>query len=106
MSKRSTDRVPGWLLRIIDIGRWIAPPSRRREWRRQWSADIWHEWNRLARQSRGVAARATLAGRLPGALRHAFWLRSHVKQVEMITQDLRYGWRVLARNPGFTAAAV
>lgn len=94
------------LLAVINATRWLAPPSRRREWRRQWRADIWHEWNWLARHPRGAAGRATLAGRTAGALRHAFWLRVHVRHVEMITQDLRYGWRVLARHPGFTAAAV
>src|SRR6266508_3999367 len=26
--------------------------------------------------------------------------------VERLAQDLRYGWRVLARNPGFAAAAI
>jgi hypothetical protein len=38
----------GVLLRIVDAGRWLAPPSRRRDWRRQWRADLWHEWNWLA----------------------------------------------------------
>ena len=104
--KRPTDRLLGWLLWIVDLGRWLAPPSRRREWRRQWRADIRHEWNWLERHPRGVAGPATIAGRTAGALQHAFWLRLHMRHVEMITQDLRYGWRVLARNPGFTAAAV
>jgi putative ABC transport system permease protein len=96
-----------WLLRIIDAGRWLAPPSRRRDWRRQWRADIWHEWDWLNRRARGrVAGRATLLARTLGALRHAWQLRLHVRQVEMISQDVRYGWRSLSRNPGFTAAAI
>ena len=41
-----------------------------------------------------------------GALRHALWLRGHVRRVEMLTQDLRYGWRLLLRRPGFTAVAI
>jgi len=32
-----------FLLAVIDAGRWLAPPSRRCEWRRQWRADIWNE---------------------------------------------------------------
>lgn len=95
-----------WLLRLVDLGWWIAPPSRRREWRRQWRADIWHEWRWLARSQAGVAARAGLVARIFGALRHAFWLRGHVRQVEMLSQDLRYGWRSLMRRPAFTAVAV
>jgi len=96
-----------WLFRVIDIGRWLAPPSRRRDWRRQWRGDIWHEWEWLNRRSHGrTAGRATLVARTLGALRHAWQLRLHVRQVEMISQDVRYGWRSLTRNPGFTAVAI
>ena len=94
------------LLAIIDTGWWLAPPSRRREWRRQWRADILHEWQWLARHPRGVGDRASLLVRAAGALRHAFWLRLHVRSLEMITQDLRYGWRLMVRKPGLTAVAV
>jgi putative ABC transport system permease protein len=93
------------LLAIIDLAQWLAPPSRRRAWRRQWRADIWHEWRWTGRQS-SPAVRATLVGRTAGAVRHAFWLRLHVRKIEMLTQDLRYGWRLLLRKPGFTAVAV
>ena len=34
--------VRGALLAIVDAGWWLAPPSRRRDWRRQWRADILH----------------------------------------------------------------
>jgi putative ABC transport system permease protein len=102
---------------MIDAGRWLAPPSRRRDWRRQWRADIWHEWRWVTREQRtqrpqspqreiGLGKRAALVRRTAGALRHAFWLRVHVRSLEMITHDLRYGWRMMLRQPGFTAAAV
>jgi len=29
-----------------------------------------------------------------------------VRKIEMLTQDLRYGWRLLVRQPGFTAIAI
>src|SRR5689334_3108738 len=96
----------GVLLAVVDAGRWLAPPSRRREWRRQWRADIWHEWQWVTTHRRGVTARAGLARRAAGAFRHAFLLRMHVRRVEMITHDLRYGWRQMLRRPGFTAIAV
>jgi putative ABC transport system permease protein len=95
-----------FLLALIDAGRWLAPRSLRRDWRRQWRADIAHEWKWLARRPGDVAGRATLARRTVGALRHAFWLRGHVRRLEMITQDLRYGWRHMLGRPGMTAAAV
>ena len=52
---------------------------------------------------RGIAARAGLVARVAGALRHAFWLRMHVRRIEMITQDIRYGWRLMVRKPAFAA---
>lgn len=94
------------LFAVIDAGRWLAPPSRRRDWRRQWRADIAHEWEWQAKHEPGVAGRASLLSRTAGALRHAFWLRLHVRSLEMITHDLRYGWRLMVRKPGFTAVAV
>jgi putative ABC transport system permease protein len=94
------------LLAIVNAGRWLAPPSRRREWRRQWRADILHEWQWLDRHPRGRGDRAGLFVRAAGALRHAFWLRLHVRRLEMITQDIRYGWRLMVRKPAFTLVAV
>ena len=94
------------LLAIVNAGRWLAPPSRRREWRRQWRADILHEWQWLDRHPRGAGDRAGLFVRAAGALRHAFWLRLHVRRLEMITQDIRYGWRLMVRKPAFTIVAV
>src|SRR5262245_34603707 len=96
----------GVLLAIVDAGRWLAPPSRRREWRRQWRADLWHEWDWVARQHGGVAGRASVFRRAAGAFRHAFLLRLHVRRIEMITHDLRYGWRQMLRRPAFTLVAV
>jgi macrolide transport system ATP-binding/permease protein len=94
------------LLAMIDLGAWLAPPSRRRAWRRQWRADILHEWQWLSRSDASLLGRATLVRRAAGALRHAFWLRRHVRRLEMITHDLRYGWRQMLRRPGVTLAAV
>jgi predicted permease len=96
----------GLLLKIVDAGRWLAPASRRREWRRQWRADLWHEWTWAASRERSVAARATVVRRASGAFRHAVALRLHARRIEMITQDLRYGWRMMARRPLTTAMAV
>jgi predicted permease len=96
----------GVLLAIVDAGRWLAPPSRRRQWRRQWRADLWHEWTWAATRERTLAARATVLRRATGAFHHAIALRLHVRRVEMITQDLRYGWRMMARRPWTTAMAV
>src|SRR5262245_46322621 len=94
------------LLAVVDLGWWLAPPSRRREWRHQWRADLMHEWRWRTTHPRGLGDRASLFPRAAGALRHAFWLRLHVRRLEMITQDLRYGWRLMLRKPGFTLVSV
>src|SRR5262249_25477866 len=69
-------------------------------------ADIWHRWNWMAGHDASLADRAALVRQTAGAFRHAFWLRLHVRRVEMITQDLRYGWRQMVRRRGTTAVAV
>jgi macrolide transport system ATP-binding/permease protein len=95
-----------FLLAIINAGRWLAPPSRRKAWRRQWRADVAHEWRWIEQREPGIGARAGLVARVAGALRHAFWLRMHVRRIEMITQDIRYGWRLMVRKPAFALVAV
>src|SRR5262245_48251409 len=94
------------LLAVIDAATRLAPPSRRRDWRRQWRADIVHEWRRVDRGADASAGRAALIRRTAGAVRHAFWLRGHVRRLEMVSHDLRYGWRLMLRKPGFTVVAV
>ena len=101
-SRRSLRR----LLRVVDALRWLAPASRRREWRRQWRADLWHQWAWLDRRPHGARDRLDVAARLGGAARHALWLRTNERTLDMISHDLRYGWRMMLRRPGFTIAAV
>ena len=106
MKSKSESFLLRLLLTIVNVGRWLAPPSRRRDWRRQWRADLLHEWQWLTRHPRGVGDRAGLFVRAAGGLRHAFWLRLHVRRLEMLTQDIRYGWRLMLRKPAFTLVAV
>jgi predicted permease len=108
---------PGGLLRVLlralAAMRGLAPPSRRRDWYRQWRADVWHESQWVSRpggtqrQAATVLAdKAVLAVKVAGAARHALWLRWYVRRLEMISHDLRYGWRLMVRRPGFTAIAI
>jgi predicted permease len=104
MSRR--DGFLRFLLRVVAAGRTLAPPARRREWHRQWHADISHEWAWLAQEPGHALDRWRLARRVFGALRHALWLRTHQRTLDMLTHDLRYGWRLMLRRPGFTAIAI
>lgn len=94
------------LLGLLAGARWLAPASRRRDWHRQWRADVWHEWQWLSRQPGAHLQRVTLTARVAGAIRHAFWLRLYVRKLEMISHDLRYGWRLMVRRPAFTIVTV
>ena len=59
------------LLATIDAGRWLAPPARRREWHRQWRADVWHEWHWRTPAAGWPGDRARFVRRVMGALYHA-----------------------------------
>lgn len=94
------------LLALLAMRR-LAPASRRRDWYRQWRADVWHESQWVSRASGPQPLAATaLAAKVAGAARHALWLRFYVRRLEMISHDLRYGWRLMLRRPGFTATAI
>jgi predicted permease len=95
------------LLRVLAAMRALAPQSRRRDWYRQWRADVWHESQWVAREpTPRPRAFTALAIKVAGAARHALWLRWYVRRLEMISHDLRYGWRLMLRRPAFTAIAI
>src|SRR4029077_11087322 len=100
---RKSRRGLGLLLRSVDLLRWLAPASRRREWRRQWRADLWHQWAWLDTHAHHKADRVALAAQIVGAVRHALWLRVNERSLDMVSHDLRYGWRMMTRQPAFTA---
>ena len=102
-----TPRVPGPARLVIAACAWLVPSGRRQEWRRQWTADLICQAAWLAGEGRTPAAiRADLFIRSLGAARHAAYLRAHGWRTSMLTQDLKFARRALARRPGFTAAIV
>jgi predicted permease len=93
-------------LRLIAVIGVIVPGRLRADWRQEWEAELRHrearlaEWERLDRSHRLDLLRRSL-----GAFWDALRLQPRRWEDEMI-QDLRYGIRMLVKNPGFSLIAI
>jgi predicted permease len=92
-----------WLIRLIGV---IVPRRLRADWQQEWEAELRNretllvEWDRL-----NLRTKLDLLRRSLGAFRDALLLQPRRMEEEMF-QDLRYGLRMLWKNPGFTAVVV
>src|SRR5262245_51039807 len=91
-----------WLIRVIGV---IVPRRLRANWRQEWEAELRHREELLAQWDRlDWHSKLDLLRRSTSAFWDALWLQPKRLEDEMI-QDLRYGLRILLKNPGFTAVA-
>src|SRR5262245_18693642 len=88
-----------WLIAFIGV---IVPRRLRPGWRQEWEAELSYreellaEWDNLDWRNKLALLWHSL-----GAFMDALWLQPRRMEDEMF-QDLRFGARMLAKNPGFT----
>ncbi|HEX4948274.1 MAG TPA: ABC transporter permease [Blastocatellia bacterium] len=91
------------LIRFVGL---IVPQRLRADWRQEWEAELRHrerllaEWDKLNWQGK-----FNLLWRSMSAFWDALWLQPKRLEDEMF-QDLRFGIRMLLKNPGFTAVVI
>src|SRR6266487_380588 len=106
MFERSKDRLAKPHLSLIAVIGVIVPRRLRADWRQEWEAELRSreallaEWDKLNWKTKLDLLRRSL-----GAFRDALLLQPRRLEEEMF-QDVHYGMRMLAKNPGFTLVAI
>jgi putative ABC transport system permease protein len=91
---------------LIRAAAHLVPADIRRDWVREWSAEVVQAAHRSAGFPHRQRWRGALTVRCLGAFVHAVWLRWDRWRLEMLLQDVKYAIRTLARKPGYAAITI
>ena len=93
-----------WCDLVVRMASPMVPFDIRREWLREWRAELTYACGRAAKGGRRVPI--DCLWRSTGAFFHAAWLRWDRWRLEMILQDIKHAARALRAKPGFTIVTV
>ena len=93
-----------WCDLVVRMASPLVPFDIRRDWVREWRAELTYACSRAAKNGRRVPINCLW--RSTGAVFHAAWLRWDRWRLEMILQDIKHAIRALRARPGFTAVTV
>src|SRR5215831_647979 len=92
-----------WLIRVIGV---LVPRRLRADWRQEWEAELRYRETLLAAwEQLNWRNKLDLLWHSAGAFWDALWLQPQRWEEEMF-RDLRYGLRMLVKNPGFALTAI
>ena len=94
-------------LALVRVARVFVPESRRDDWMREWTAELWYRASLLDRSGTiDRAASRRLIVRTLGAFPHALWTLTDQMRIDPMLQDLMYAIRGIVKRPAFAALVI
>jgi hypothetical protein len=86
-------------LRLVQIAARLVPRWQRRDWQREWHAELRHH-------ALEQPPPLSFVHRSTGAIADAAYIRSQALQPDLLFRDVTFAWRNAVRRPAFTLLVV